>query len=660
MVLLGASLLAQPANAATTWGPAQTLSAGASTTATDPRLLVSADGQKMLSIWVRRTSTTTGVVLGARSTDAGATWTPTASITPSDQDIYRAEVVGNKDLSKVTVAWGTQTSATSATLSTRISTTLGDAWTSVGTVTTTMKPFDFDLAASSNGTIVHAAWVAAIPPPAPSNTQAIQTSVSSNAGGNWAGAKTLSSTSGSASSPRLTTSTDGSRATAVWANGTTVPQRIDGSYTSNSGQNWASAQTINTPNSAAFPAELASSANGIDVAATWEQWDANTKRIIRVATSTNGGATWSPIRSLSPDGIDSSSANIFSSATLGRLAVVWGDPNGAYVRVRPDGASDWNPTIKIGGRSDQQQVTGSENGNTLAVVWRSIPDLALMAATSTDGGITWTTQALPAVPEARHPEAAISGDGQVLSSAWTVLKSGQWLVQAAAGPRLVPDASVTPGSLDFGAVPVGSTADQVVTVTNTGLGSLKLSGFTLSGSDRFSLAANTCATALPPGAACQITVRVTPAAGGALSGSLTVLDNTATGSRTISLAGSGTVQVPEGTVPVPEGTVPVPDPKQIQKPADSKGLPPKSIKRKGITVVTGRNALTNAGERLTTKVKVKAPKKQYRIVRGKQGKVSVRTFGTKLKKVVITQSAPETATHTAYRLQATYRKGKRG
>src|SRR5690606_26577110 len=94
---------------------------------------------------------------------------------------------------------------------------------------------------------------------------------------------------------------------------------------------------------------------------------------------------------------------------------------------------------------------------------------------------------------------------------------------------------------------------------------------------------------------------------------------------------------------------------KVQTPANAKGLPPKAIKRAGVTVLTGRNARTNSGQLINTKVTVKPKTAKYKIVRGPKGKVSLRTFGVKKLKVVLVQSAPATDTYLPYRKRTVYR-----
>jgi Abnormal spindle-like microcephaly-assoc'd, ASPM-SPD-2-Hydin len=101
------------------------------------------------------------------------------------------------------------------------------------------------------------------------------------------------------------------------------------------------------------------------------------------------------------------------------------------------------------------------------------------------------------------------------------------------GGTPAPAIQVTPASLSFGAVNVGSAADRSVTVRNSGGGTLAGSAstaapFSVVGTASYALAANQTAT---------ITVRFSPTASGAASGALAL---TGAAGASVALSGTGT------------------------------------------------------------------------------------------------------------------------
>lgn len=115
---------------------------------------------------------------------------------------------------------------------------------------------------------------------------------------------------------------------------------------------------------------------------------------------------------------------------------------------------------------------------------------------------------------------------------------------ALSGTGTATTVTLTPTSLAFAATPVGSTtAAQVVTVKNTGTVALTLTSETITGTNATSFikSATTCGTSLAAGASCTISVAFKPAAGGALTAALSVVDNGAGSPQTATLTGTGAV-----------------------------------------------------------------------------------------------------------------------
>ena len=120
------------------------------------------------------------------------------------------------------------------------------------------------------------------------------------------------------------------------------------------------------------------------------------------------------------------------------------------------------------------------------------------------------------------------------------------------GKTRTPAISVSPTSLAFGDVTVGSTsAAQSVTVSNTGRADLVFTSFGTS-NGVFAYTEN-CPGTLAPAATCTISVTFTPAATGTATGALTIVSNAAnTPNATVALSGTGK-STPTATVRRVEG-----------------------------------------------------------------------------------------------------------
>ena len=98
--------------------------------------------------------------------------------------------------------------------------------------------------------------------------------------------------------------------------------------------------------------------------------------------------------------------------------------------------------------------------------------------------------------------------------------------------------------LSFGSETVGDTTTaKTVTLSNPGIGSLTISGLTITGSDAadFLVTSNTCGGSLAAGSnsSCTISVSFKPKAKGSRSATLKITDNAQSRTQTVSLSGTG-------------------------------------------------------------------------------------------------------------------------
>jgi hypothetical protein len=117
-----------------------------------------------------------------------------------------------------------------------------------------------------------------------------------------------------------------------------------------------------------------------------------------------------------------------------------------------------------------------------------------------------------------------------------------------------PRVSLTPQTLNFGSVEVGSgSAKMTSTLTNSGKVTLTVSKVALSGAHPSEYSqTNTCIGSFAPNATCTITATFSPTASGAQDASVTITDNTSAGTTTLNLTGSGAL--PTATLKPPTDT----------------------------------------------------------------------------------------------------------
>jgi hypothetical protein len=112
--------------------------------------------------------------------------------------------------------------------------------------------------------------------------------------------------------------------------------------------------------------------------------------------------------------------------------------------------------------------------------------------------------------------------------------------------NLAPTINVSPASLAFGNQIVNTTsAAQTITVTNTGLALLTVSGVTVAGADPTAFSAvNGCLAPLARGGTCAVSVTFRPTTAGAKSASVNIASNdTESPTKSVAVSGTGVVVV---------------------------------------------------------------------------------------------------------------------
>lgn len=117
-----------------------------------------------------------------------------------------------------------------------------------------------------------------------------------------------------------------------------------------------------------------------------------------------------------------------------------------------------------------------------------------------------------------------------------------------------PGIGISPPSIVFAARQVGTSGSgTTVTVSNTGTGTLIISGVTVSSGD-FGIFSG-CGASIAPGTSCFITLTFAPKTAGIITGNLTVSSNASPASYQIALSGTGTSSTPAQLGPRGDGIV---------------------------------------------------------------------------------------------------------
>jgi hypothetical protein len=247
------------------------------------------------------------------------------------------------------------------------------------------------------------------------------------------------------------------------------------------------------------------------------------------------GLPASPVVSVSISGSGTSSPMLLA-ATYGRG--LWqtslANAGSSLATATVDPASLTFPDQAVGTTSSAQTVT-LKNTATTALTVTSIQASGDFTETDNCTSTAIAAGASCAIQVKFAPSATGSRTGQVAISA--NIAGGQ-LTFGLSGTGLTAGTFVlTPSSLDFGSVAVGSNSAVLpAQAENSGEAAVAISSVTVSAP--FVLATNSCGTAsLAAKTTCQLQIGFTPTQAGAATGTLTVVD--AAGTHTVALSGTG-------------------------------------------------------------------------------------------------------------------------
>jgi hypothetical protein len=262
------------------------------------------------------------------------------------------------------------------------------------------------------------------------------------------------------------------------------------------------------------------------------------------------GSTWSQQEELLT-GLNGDSFGL-SVALNGSMAVV-GAPGIGDAFVYEESGGTWSFQAEL----TPSDGTGYDNfGSAVGISGSTIVVGAVFEPyTSSQGpgaayvfaqnGDTWTqqTEMRPIGPDQAYfgVSAAVTGSTIVVGA--DDRNVGSHLGQGAAFVY-VPGSStatVSPASLKFGSQAIDTnSAGKNVSLTNTGQGTVDISGITASAN--FSIVSSTCGAMLFVGTKCTVTVNFAPAQLGSLTGTLTFNDDALSSPQTVSLSGTGEAQ----------------------------------------------------------------------------------------------------------------------
>lgn len=639
------------AEIAESWSAVQDLSEGVNN-GFSSKIALSDDGTRATVVWYGSNGTK-NYVQSVSATIAGniATWGETTILSDDSQNAYDPSVGISGDGSRATVVWYRYDGAEYVIQS--------SSATIAGNSATWSSPTDLSdpihsatrpvIGVSNDGTKATTVWSGH------DGTSFLTQAASASIAGNtatWGTVTDLSDSTNDAYYQSLGVSSDGARATAVWQRHNGSVNVVQAASASVAGDTaiWGDPVDVSTNPGGATAPEIAVSSDGKMATVVWLGESSlayvfsSSSAVIDETTS-----TWSPEVQLSENVTNVVDYGVALSDDGSRSTAVWdvlgeheapGIVQSASATVAGNSAT-WSTATTLAhvvGDAVGPVVALSGDGTRATAVWYGDEDYVQSSFATVSGNTAaWSTPTTLA--DGRAPQVAVSADGTKAIATWNMSGQGRRVLQSAATmigtgfPLTYSGNGSTSGSVP---VAVGSPYPAGTAVTVAGPGDLVKSGSTFAG---WNTAANGTGTSYDSGALVSMPARQ--------------LDLFA------------------------QWNAPPPVPRPNQAVVNNCVTVPKSLPRKGTKRLMKPKCITNAGQRVGTRIVTLSGKPRYTKLlcqtdtqkrRGaeraskasangricKEGSLKIRTLGTKVK-VRVVWKAQATDNFQAYEHERVYK-----
>ena len=501
------------AGAVASWDtPVDVSPSGAS--ASDPKIAASADGLHLAAVWISQAEVA-GIAQAARSSDGGVTWSTPVDLSEIGWSVSDPQISASSDGSRLVAVWFREEGFGSGSVQAVSSIDGGATWTGPAHLSDTGLVIPCpEVRVSADGFHVAAVWYRQM-----GLYAVVQVSTSNDSGATWSGPVTLSGVH--AIVPQIAVSGDGSRLVVIWVVSDDTGARVQVATSSDGGATWTLPADLSavTPYGMGDP-RVAASDDGLDVAVVWQRWN-GTNAIVQAVSSNNGGASWSTPLDLSTAGGDAGAPQLATSTDGGRLAAVWQRFDGVNWRVQAATSSTagatWGSAVDLspaGQPAEHPQIVAAAAGTRMAAVWEHWNGSSRMvqATTSSNAGATWS------VPIALSPAGSPAYLGQLTGSVDGTRLAAVWQRGDGIDATVKAAAGVNGGPGVVGVWPVSGPDAGGTVVSLSGTGLTGASGVVFGGgaASSVTVVSDTQLTAVtPPHPAGAVDVTVTTPSGSA-------------------------------------------------------------------------------------------------------------------------------------------------
>jgi len=364
-------------------------------------------------------------------------WSSAVDLSSAEQFSDGAQIAVSSDGTKATAVWRSVDSGNATNIQS-VSATINAGIASWGSIST-LSPGGQDanvpqISLSSDGTRATVVWLKDI-----NGSSSVIQSVSATISGsvaNWSAVSDVSATGGGIGEPRVSLSSDGSKATAIWSryNGSNYVVQSASSMISGSSASWSAAADLSVAGEDAHDPQVALSFDGTKATAIWYRGNSYSS-VVQSASAviTGNTAGWSAGLNLSDTGQAVHFPQISGSLNGERATAVWGRWNGSSIVVQSasatitGSAASWGVVTDLSASTHVArgpQIAVSANGKKAAAIWSSDegPSTVIRSASAAIAGNSsaWgNVVGLTAGGKtASSPQISISSDGSKYAAVW--------------------------------------------------------------------------------------------------------------------------------------------------------------------------------------------------------------------------------------------------
>jgi len=240
----------------------------------------------------------------------------------------------------------------------------------------------------------------------------------------------------------------------------------------------------------------------------------------------------------------------FSSSGLSVPLTLAGGQSATFtVTFAPAAAGSATGTVSVVSNASNSPTslalagTGTTSSDSVALTWNastsSVAGYNAYRGNQSGGPYTKLNSSL--VATTAYTDSSVQAGQTYFYVATAVNSSGAESVYSNEVPATVPSSSslsVSPTSLNFSSITVGSSAPQTVTLTNSGPDPVTVSQANVTGTG-FSMSGLSLPLAVAAGQSATFTISFAPSVAGSATGSLSVVSNATNSPATVSLSGTG-------------------------------------------------------------------------------------------------------------------------